>query len=147
MAGNYLKYAGRWDMLPVDSHELIALVAPRPIFLSTGNGPDRNPDGTVKLMQPGDPRFQASRGPIEQQAAIINDAWVDPKGTFLAGVGAEDENGPSTAALRSTVERLTRRFASASSINPTSTPGVPEGGELSAQTRTAPSSLIVTLPV
>jgi len=88
MAGNYLKYAGRWDTLPVDSHELIALVAPRPVFLSTGNGPDLNPDGTVKMMPPGDPRFQASRGPIEQQAANINDAWVDPKGTFLAGVGA-----------------------------------------------------------
>jgi hypothetical protein len=88
MAGNYLKYAGRWDTLPVDSHELIALVAPRPVFLSTGNGPELNPDGTVKLMPPGDPRFQASRGPIEQQAANINDAWVDPKGTFLAGVGA-----------------------------------------------------------
>jgi hypothetical protein len=88
MAGNYLKYAGRWDTLPVDSHELIALVAPRPIFLSTGNGPVLNPDGSVKMMPPGDPRFQASRGPIEQQAENINDAWVDPKGTFLAGVGA-----------------------------------------------------------
>lgn len=88
MAGNYLKYAGRWDTLPVDSHELIAMVAPRPVFLSTGNGPDLNPDGTVKMMPPGDPRFQASRGPIEQQASNINDAWVDPKGTFLAGVGA-----------------------------------------------------------
>jgi hypothetical protein len=88
MAGNYLKYAGRWDTLPVDSHELIALVAPRPVFLSTGNGPDLNPDGSVKMMQAGDPSFQASRGPIEQQAANINDAWVDPKGTFLAGVGA-----------------------------------------------------------
>ena len=88
MAGNYLKYAGRWDTLPVDSHELIAMVAPRPVFLSTGNGPDLNPDGTIKMMQAGDPRFQASRGPIELQAANINDAWVDPKGTFLAGVGA-----------------------------------------------------------
>jgi hypothetical protein len=88
MAGNYLKYAGRWDTLPVDSHELIAMVAPRPVFLSTGNGPDLNPDGTIKMMPAGDPRFQASRGPIEQQAANINDAWVDPKGTFLAGVGA-----------------------------------------------------------
>jgi len=88
MAGNYLKYAGRWDTLPVDSHELVALVAPRPVFLSTGNGPDLNPDGSVKMMPAGDPRFQASRGPIEQQAANINDAWVDPKGTFLAGVGA-----------------------------------------------------------
>jgi hypothetical protein len=88
MAGNYLKYAGRWDTLPVDSHELVAMVAPRPVFLSTGNGPDLNPDGKVKMMPAGDSRFQASRGPIEQQAANINDAWVDPKGTFLAGVGA-----------------------------------------------------------
>jgi hypothetical protein len=88
MAGNYLKYAGRWDTLPVDSHELIAMVAPRPVFLSTGKGPNLNPDGTVKMMQPGDPNFVASRGPLELQAENINDAWVDPKGTFLAGVGA-----------------------------------------------------------
>jgi hypothetical protein len=88
MAGNYLKYAGRWDTLPVDSHELIAMVAPRPVFLSTGKGPTLNPDGTVKMMQPGDPNFVASRGPLDQQAENINDAWVDPKGTFLAGVGA-----------------------------------------------------------
>jgi hypothetical protein len=36
MAGNYFKYGGDWDALPVDSHELIALVAPRPVFLSAG---------------------------------------------------------------------------------------------------------------
>ncbi|MGE0406105.1 MAG: alpha/beta hydrolase family protein [Candidatus Korobacteraceae bacterium] len=88
MAGNYLKYAGRWDMLPVDSHQLVAMVAPRPVFLSTGNGPNLNSDGTVKMMQAGDPAFVASRGPLEQQAESINDAWVDPKGTFLAGAGA-----------------------------------------------------------
>lgn len=66
MAGNYLKYAGNWDKLPVDSHELIALCAPRPVFLSAGRGADPNPDGTVQ----------------------INDAWVDAKGSFLAAVGA-----------------------------------------------------------
>jgi fermentation-respiration switch protein FrsA (DUF1100 family) len=88
MAGNYLKYAGRWDTLPVDSHELIAMVAPRPVFLSAGKGPDTNSDGSIMMMPAGDPRFQASRGRIEEQAANINDAWVDAKGTFLAGVGA-----------------------------------------------------------
>jgi (4-O-methyl)-D-glucuronate---lignin esterase len=88
MAGNFLKYAGRWDTLPVDSHELVALCAPRPVFLSAGKGPDENPDGSTKRLKPGDPGVILSRGPVELQAANINDAWVDAKGTFLAGVGA-----------------------------------------------------------
>ena len=64
MAGNFLKYAGplNWNDLPVDSHELITLCAPRPVFLSAGKGGyDAEPGG---------------------------DSWVDAKGTFLAGVGA-----------------------------------------------------------
>ncbi len=64
MAGNFLKYAGplNWNDLPVDSHELVAMIAPRPVFLSAGNGGyDVEPGG---------------------------DSWVDAKGTFLAGAGA-----------------------------------------------------------
>jgi len=64
MAGNFLKYAGplNWNDLPVDSHELVALCAPRPVFLSAGKGGyDAEPGG---------------------------DSWVDAKGTFLAGAGA-----------------------------------------------------------
>jgi hypothetical protein len=39
MAGNFLKYAGplTTDDLPVDSHELVALCAPRPLFISAGS--------------------------------------------------------------------------------------------------------------
>lgn len=88
MAGNYLKYGGRWDQLPVDSHELIAMVAPRPVFLGAGNDPLKNADGSIKLMDANDPACFPARGPCATQAAEIYDAWVDSKGTFLAGVGA-----------------------------------------------------------
>ncbi|HVU37975.1 MAG TPA: acetylxylan esterase [Opitutales bacterium] len=44
MAGNYLKYANHhWGDLPVDSHELVALVAPRAVFV-TGGTADQNTD-------------------------------------------------------------------------------------------------------
>jgi hypothetical protein len=38
MAGNFIKYAGplQWKDMPVDSHELVALCAPRPVFISAG---------------------------------------------------------------------------------------------------------------
>ena len=89
MAGNFMKYGGRWDSLPVDSHELVAMVAPRPLFLSAGSGPLTNPDGTYQLMAADDSRCQANRGPCATQPVNIMDAWVDAKGTFLAGVGAD----------------------------------------------------------
>ena len=46
MAGNFIKYAGplHWNDLPVDAHELVALCAPRPVFISAGA---TNGDGWV----------------------------------------------------------------------------------------------------
>lgn len=79
MGGNYIKYAGRWDTMPVDSHELIALMAPRPVFLSGGNDPQKNPDGTI-----------ATRVNDQGQTVVVaaNDAWIDPRGSFMAAVAA-----------------------------------------------------------
>lgn len=36
MAGTFLGYAGRWEALPGDAHVLMALVAPRPLFVTGG---------------------------------------------------------------------------------------------------------------
>ncbi|HTJ31396.1 MAG TPA: hypothetical protein VL346_12890, partial [Acidobacteriaceae bacterium] len=66
MAGNFMKYAGPLHPadLPVDSNELIALCAPRPVFIGAGatNGPSGHPND--------------------------GDGWVDAKGMFLATVDA-----------------------------------------------------------
>ena len=51
---NFQKYAGHADQLPVDTHELISLIAPRPVYVTGGE----------------------------------TDRWADPKGEFLACVGA-----------------------------------------------------------
>ncbi|HSB27143.1 MAG TPA: hypothetical protein VLE19_04795 [Pyrinomonadaceae bacterium] len=62
MAGNFLKYAGplTWNDLPVDAHELIALCAPRPIFISYGAAEGTGAEGK----------------------------WVDQRGSFMAAVAA-----------------------------------------------------------
>jgi hypothetical protein len=64
MAGNYLKYAEHEprevtpDDMPVDTHELIALCAPRPVFIGGG------------------------------ATTAKGDGWADTRGSFLAEVGA-----------------------------------------------------------
>jgi len=62
MAGNFLKYGGPLNAgdLPVDAHEMIALCAPRPTFISYG----------------------AAEGPGAEGK------WVDQRGSFMAAVGA-----------------------------------------------------------
>lgn len=52
MAGNFIKYAGPLtpNDLPVDSHELIALCAPRPVFISSGEKGDSWVDARGMFM-------------------------------------------------------------------------------------------------
>ena len=52
MAGNFLKYAWplHWNDLPVDAHELIALCAPRPVFVSAGDKGDMWVDAKGMFM-------------------------------------------------------------------------------------------------
>jgi hypothetical protein len=52
MAGNFIKYGGplNWNDLPVDAHELIALCAPRPVFISSGDVGDAWVDAKGMFM-------------------------------------------------------------------------------------------------
>ena len=62
MAGNFIKYGGPMNAgdLPVDAHELMALCAPRPIFISYGAASGQGAEGT----------------------------WVDQRGSYMAAVAA-----------------------------------------------------------
>ena len=61
MAGNFIKYGGplNWKDLPVDSHELIALCAPRPVFISAGST-----NGDVWVDAKGSFLAAAAAGPV-----------------------------------------------------------------------------------
>jgi hypothetical protein len=52
MAGNFIKYAGplHWNDLPVDSHQLVALCAPRPVYVSSGEKGDAWVDARGMFM-------------------------------------------------------------------------------------------------
>jgi hypothetical protein len=71
MAGNFIRYGGPLtvDDLPIDQHQFIALVAPRPIFISGGEYVEGN----------GVPGTN-SRYSLED--------WQDTPGTFMATAGA-----------------------------------------------------------
>lgn len=66
-AGNFLKFAAQGhnaSEMSVDSHELIAMVAPRPLFIGGG----------ALIMTP--------------LSAVPGDGWVDARGMFMSSVAA-----------------------------------------------------------
>lgn len=83
MAGNFLKYAGPLtpNDLPVDSHELIAMCAPRPVFISAGT--TKHGDGWVDAR--GMFMAEAAAGPVYDLlgAKGLGTSKFPPTGTAL----------------------------------------------------------------
>jgi hypothetical protein len=71
MTPNFMRYAGPLtvDDLPADAHQFIALIAPRPVFVSGGEYVEFNGDG-----HPG--------------SRYSGESWQDTPGTFMATAGA-----------------------------------------------------------
>lgn len=81
MAGNFIKYAGPLTPgdIPVDSHELIALCAPRPVFVSSGETGDAWVDARGMFMA------CVAAGPVYSLLGkkALNTAVFPPVGTSL----------------------------------------------------------------
>jgi hypothetical protein len=81
-AGNYAKFANQVDRLPVDGHMLVALIAPRPVLLQTGDK-----DAARRIADPAHYRLRNAR----------RRAWHHPVG--LGPVSGVYANAPARQAL------------------------------------------------
>lgn len=64
-AANYATWAGREEEIPIDQHQLIALIAPRPVFLGAARRDKwSDPEGAYRAAQGADPVYElmGSRG-------------------------------------------------------------------------------------
>ncbi|HEX2453670.1 MAG TPA: hypothetical protein VHI99_08205 [Vicinamibacterales bacterium] len=58
-AGNFQKWVGRWNDMPVDAHMLIALSAPRPVFVTGGTADQwADPVGEFKALVAAGPVYR-----------------------------------------------------------------------------------------
>lgn len=93
MAGNFLRYAGPLtaDDLPVDAHSLIALSAPRPLFIGTG--------------------ADATDGWVDARGMFIAAAAASPVYRLLGGTGLDRTEFPPPLTLTSGDDLVFRQHA------------------------------------
>ena len=89
-AANYAKYAVHADRLPVDAHELVALIAPRPVLLQTGD--------TDYWSDPkGEFDAAVAAGPVYRllgKQDLGTDQWPDAGVPILHDIGYFMHKGP-----------------------------------------------------
>jgi hypothetical protein len=96
MAGNFIKYAGplNWGDLPVDSHELITLCAPRPLFISGGSKGDGWADARGMFMA------AAAAGPVYRllgKKDLGTSSFPEAQTTLISGeIGFRQHEGGHT---------------------------------------------------
>lgn len=90
MAGNFLKYGGNWEKLPVDSHELIALIAPRPVFIGSGTKDQwTDPNGQFMACVAADPVYN-----LLNKKGLETDKMPKPDVSLIKGnIGFRNHEG------------------------------------------------------
>src|SRR5262249_21093854 len=92
--GNYQKWVGRWDAMPVDSHMLIALMAPRPLFCNGGTTDQwADPKGAFLAMVAAGPVYRllgkkdlgvTDLPPLDQPVTAGDLGWLYHAGGHVA---------------------------------------------------------------
>lgn len=97
-ADNYAAYAGREDALPIDQHHLLALIAPRPVFLGNARRDVwSDPTGTFVAAQGADPVWEllGSQG-LDQDMLVSFDPQADISFFIRPGThGITEEDWPA----------------------------------------------------
>ena len=95
MAGNFLRYGGHWNDLPVDSPELIALIAPRPLFI-TGGTADRwaDPRGEFMAVAAASPVYEllGKKGPGSTEMPLPDVALISGDLAFRYHTGGHTDS-------------------------------------------------------